>query len=110
MRLRLTGWLLSALILALGMIAVIPAPAAVAQNTCSTLPSRDQLQAALVNAASGTGISGALGPGTNAGGVFGGARMWGAIVDRRGEVCFAVTSTPDPTQVWPISQAIAKAK
>jgi uncharacterized protein GlcG (DUF336 family) len=36
--------------------------------------------------------------------------MWGAIVDRQGEVCVAVTSTQDPTQAWPISQAIAKAK
>jgi uncharacterized protein GlcG (DUF336 family) len=36
--------------------------------------------------------------------------MWGAIVNRQGEICAYVTSTDDPTQVWPISQAIAKAK
>jgi uncharacterized protein GlcG (DUF336 family) len=36
--------------------------------------------------------------------------MWGAVVNRNGEVCAAATSTADPTQVWPGSQAIAKAK
>jgi uncharacterized protein GlcG (DUF336 family) len=64
----------------------------------------------LRNAASGTGVSAPLGPGTDAGGLFGGARMWGAVVNRQGEVCVAVTSTDDPTQVWPVSQAISKAK
>ena len=36
--------------------------------------------------------------------------MWGAIVNRSGEICTFATSTDDPTQVWPGSQAIAKAK
>jgi uncharacterized protein GlcG (DUF336 family) len=36
--------------------------------------------------------------------------MWGAVVNRDGELCAYVTSTVDPTQVWPGSQAIAKAK
>jgi uncharacterized protein GlcG (DUF336 family) len=36
--------------------------------------------------------------------------MWAAVVNRDGEFCTAVTSTDDPTQVWPGSQAIAKAK
>src|SRR5213595_674995 len=45
-----------------------------------------------------------------AGGLFGGARMWGAVVNRDGEICGFVTTTGDPTQVWPGSQAIAKAK
>jgi uncharacterized protein GlcG (DUF336 family) len=36
--------------------------------------------------------------------------MWGAIVNRNGELCVRVTSTADATQVWPGSQAIAKAK
>src|SRR4030095_12708439 len=44
------------------------------------------------------------------GGLFEGRRMWGAIVNRDGEVCAYITSTTDPTQVWPGSQAIAKAK
>jgi uncharacterized protein GlcG (DUF336 family) len=36
--------------------------------------------------------------------------MWGAIVNRDGEICAFTTTTADPTQVWPGSQAIAKAK
>jgi uncharacterized protein GlcG (DUF336 family) len=36
--------------------------------------------------------------------------MWAAIVNRAGEVCTFVTSTDDPTQVLPISQAVAKGK
>jgi uncharacterized protein GlcG (DUF336 family) len=44
------------------------------------------------------------------GGLFQGTRMWGAVVNRDGEICSYVTSTSDPTQVWPGSQAIAKAK
>lgn len=34
----------------------------------------------------------------------------GAVVNRDGELCAYATSTSDPTQVWPGSQAIAKAK
>ena len=48
--------------------------------------------------------------GGDAGGLFHGERMWGAVVNRDGEVCAYTTSTPDPTQVWPGSQAIAKSK
>ena len=48
--------------------------------------------------------------GNNAGGLFQGERMWAAVVNRSGEVCAYTTSTSDPTQVWPGSQAIAKAK
>src|SRR5207253_3487015 len=48
--------------------------------------------------------------GTTVGGLFNGTRMWGAVVNRDGEVCAYVTSKADPTQVWPGSQAIAKAK
>jgi uncharacterized protein GlcG (DUF336 family) len=36
--------------------------------------------------------------------------MWAAVVNRDGELCAFATSTSDPTQVWPGSQAIAKAK
>jgi uncharacterized protein GlcG (DUF336 family) len=77
---------------------------------CSGLPSVSQLKSFLSGAASGTGISASLGPGTGAGGLFGGARMWAAVVERNGEICAFTTSTPDPTQVWPGSQQIAKAK
>jgi len=36
--------------------------------------------------------------------------MWAAVVNRDGELCASATSTADPSQVWPGSQAIAKAK
>jgi uncharacterized protein GlcG (DUF336 family) len=47
---------------------------------------------------------------TPIGGLFEGNRMWAAVVNRDGKVCAANTSATDPTQVWPGSQAIAKAK
>lgn len=45
-----------------------------------------------------------------AGGLFDGTRMWGAVVNRTGQVCALAVSTDDPTQVRPGSQAIAKSK
>jgi uncharacterized protein GlcG (DUF336 family) len=66
---------------------------------CTGLPNESALRAALIAAASPT-----------AGGLFNGTRMWAALVNRDGEICGYVTSTADPTQVWPGSQAIAKAK
>jgi uncharacterized protein GlcG (DUF336 family) len=48
--------------------------------------------------------------GGTVGGLFNGTRMWGAIVNRKGEICSVATSTDEPSQVWPGSQAIAKAK
>ena len=68
---------------------------------CSGLPSAAQLKSLLVSAPT---------TGGSAGGLFLGQRMWGAVVNRNGEVCAVATSTTDPTQVWPGSQAIAKAK
>lgn len=44
------------------------------------------------------------------GGLFQGVKMWGAVVNRDGAVCSYTTSTADPSQVWPGSQAIAKSK
>ena len=79
-------------------------------SPCSGLPTAAQLKTFLGNSASGTGISPPLGPGTGAGGLFGGQRMWAAVVNRDGEICAYTTSTSDPTQVWPGSQQIAKAK
>lgn len=73
--------------------------------TCQGLPTAAQLQALLVAAQGGSPNS----PGA-AGGLFNGERMWGAVVNRDGEVCAFTTSTADPTQAWPGSQAIAKAK
>ena len=52
----------------------------------------------------------APGAGGTVGGLFNGERMWGAVVNRSGELCAYATSTADRTQVWPGSQAIAKSK
>src|ERR1700724_420417 len=68
---------------------------------CAALPKASQLTAFLT-AAPGTG--------GDAGGLFHGNRMWAAVVDRDGTLCAFAPSTSDPTQVWPGSQAIAKAK
>lgn len=73
---------------------------------CSGLPSAGHLKKLLMMAPGTTNPALA----GKAGGLFNGARMWGAVVNRAGEVCTFVTSTPDPSQVWPGSQAIAKAK
>jgi uncharacterized protein GlcG (DUF336 family) len=70
-------------------------------GNCSGLPSEAQLKAFLA-AAPGTG--------GDAGGLFHGNLMWAAVVNRNGELCASTTSTSDPTQVWPGSQAIAKSK
>jgi uncharacterized protein GlcG (DUF336 family) len=80
-------------------IALCSGTDAIAAN-CSDLPSASELRQAMLAAAKLP----------NAGGLFQGARMWGAIVNRDGEICAYITSTTDPTQVWPGSQAIAKAK
>src|SRR6185295_14745412 len=74
--------------------------------TCRALPTAAQLRQWLVAA---PGIAGAP-IGGPVGGLFNGARMWAAVVNRAGEICAYVTSTEDPTQVWPGSQAIAKSK
>ncbi len=68
---------------------------------CSALPSESQLKGFLVAAQTAGG---------EAGGLFHGTRMWVAVVNRDGEICAFTTSTEDPKQVWPGSQAIAKAK
>ena len=73
---------------------------------CQGLPSNAALKA-LLNAAPAAG--------GDAGGLFHGTKMWGAIVNRDGEICaFTTGGSPeaaaDPRRVWPISQAIAKAK
>lgn len=74
-------------------------------ENCANLPTDSQLKALLISAQT----SGSPSPGP-VGGLFEGTRMWGAVVNRNGEICSFTTSTADPTQVWPGSQAIAKAK
>jgi len=68
---------------------------------CSGLPTASQLTAWLKSAP---------GSGGDAGGLFHGSRMWGAIVNSDGELCAVAASQDDPRQVWPGSQAIAKSK
>lgn len=70
-------------------------------SNCQNLPSESQLKSLLVAAQTSGG---------DAGGLFHGTRMWGALVNRDGEICAFTTSTDDAKQVWPGSQAIAKAK
>ena len=70
-------------------------------SNCQGLPNESQLRGFLIAAQT---------TGGTVGGLFNGTRMWGAVVNRNGEVCTYVTSTSDPTQVWPGSQAIAKSK
>jgi uncharacterized protein GlcG (DUF336 family) len=70
-------------------------------SDCRGLPSVSDLRELLQDAPDHGG---------DAGGLFNGERMWGALVNRDGALCGAATSTADATQVWPGSQAIAKAK
>jgi uncharacterized protein GlcG (DUF336 family) len=80
--------------------AAFPAAAAAQNGKCGGLPTDTQLRKLLTDAAAIP----------NAGGLFGGKRMWAAVVNRDGELCAYNTSTADQTQVWPGSQAIAKSK
>jgi len=77
-----------------------PAARALAAHAAG-LPSTTQLQQALIAAPTSGG---------EAGGLFHGTRMWAAVVDREGNLTAITASTSDPTQVWPGSQSIAKAK
>ena len=73
---------------------------------CVALPTAADLRTFLINATSPTGVA-TYG---TVGGLFQGGRMWAAVVNSDGELCASNTSTTDPRQVWPGSQAIAKAK
>ena len=75
-------------------------------SKCAGLPSVSDLTQKLV-ASGATENQANSGP---IGGLFNGARMWAAVVNRNGELCAVTTSTMDPAQVWPGSQAIAKSK
>ncbi|HEV8714104.1 MAG TPA: heme-binding protein [Candidatus Binatia bacterium] len=91
----------------ISLATAIPAGA----QSCAGLPSNPDLRALLNNAATGVGVGPVLvGPGGGPGGLFAGTRMWAAVVDRNGAICSFETSTIDQSQVWPGSQAIAKAK
>jgi len=78
---------------------------------CKALPSESDLQTLLQAAPACVGCTASIiAGGTTVGGLFNGMNMWGAVVDRNGELCAFATSTADPTETWPGSQAIAKAK
>jgi len=84
----------------LTLISIASAMSALAQdNNCANLPTATQLRQFMRTSSDPT-----------AGGLFHGSRMWAAVVNRDGALCASVTSTDDPTQVWPGSQAIAKSK
>ena len=101
-RSRLGLGILAAILMGAGMLARSIAPVwAATPADCVSLPDEAALRDALTLAPSSGGT---------AGGLFNGTRMWAAVVDRGGRVCAFTTSTSDPTQVWPGSQAIAKAK
>src|SRR5258707_1226314 len=78
-----------------------PAPTA-AQGpppaNCGGLPAAAALKTLLKNAAS------TAAPNGDAGGLFHGERMWGAVVNRDGKLCAVSTNQDDPPQVWPGSQ------
>ena len=80
-------------------LSLLAVPAFSQGTNCTGLPTASQLNTLLAAAA-----------GADVGGLFNGARMWAAVVNRSGEVCAYATSTTDPAQAWPGSQAIAKAK
>jgi uncharacterized protein GlcG (DUF336 family) len=73
---------------------------------CKGLPSAADLRNFLVNSANANGVA----KYGTVGGLFGGTRMWAAVVNSDGELCAFNTSTTDPRLVWPGSQAIAKSK
>jgi uncharacterized protein GlcG (DUF336 family) len=92
-------------VIALAAIGVVT-PALRAQghdgpSNCSGLPSASDLK---------TFLTAAPTTGGDAGGLFHGTRMWVAVVNRDGKICAVANSQADPSQVWPGSQAIAKAK
>ncbi len=72
-----------------------------AAGDCSAVPGVDQLKSLLAKAPVNGG---------DEGGLFHGKREWAVVVNREGQVCAVAVSTADPTQVWPGSLAIAKAK
>lgn len=80
------------------------------EGICAGLPTEAELKVFLQKAAAGEDIDPLLGEGTTVGGLFEGQRMWAAVVNRDGRLCAFTTSTPDPRDTWPGSQAIAKAK
>jgi uncharacterized protein GlcG (DUF336 family) len=103
----LTGLMTAVVVMGALALTGSRAPVVFAQGkNCQDVPTAGQLRRLLRDAAT----LAAAPLGGTVGGLFGGTRMWAAVVNRTGEVCAYATSTDDPGQVWPGSQAIAKAK
>ena len=81
--------------------ALAAVPSFAAKGSCNYLPNEGQLRSVLSKAPN---------LGGDAGGLFHGKREWAVVVNRAGEICTQVTSTSDPSQVWPGSLPIAQSK
>ena len=108
------------IVISVFLLALVVSQDVEAAGQCAGLPTSSELKTLLQTASGNTGISedlggsectqGAVTTTGCVGGLFGGARMWGAIVNEDGEICGFVTSSDDPRETLPVSQAIAKAK
>ncbi len=91
-------WRLTAAVVVAGALCGAAATTWADDASCAGLPNAAALKGFL---------HAAPGAGGDAGGLFNGTRMWGAVVNRNGELCALTTTTADPTQVWPGSRHIA---
>jgi uncharacterized protein GlcG (DUF336 family) len=81
----------------------LPSTAVPARSSgCSDLPSASDLKKLLQNAPTQDGA--------DAGGLNHGKFMWGAVVNREGQLCGVAVSTDDASATWPGSRGIAIAK
>jgi uncharacterized protein GlcG (DUF336 family) len=78
-----------------------PTPGQARSKGCDDVPNAAQLKKLLQDAPSQNG---------DAGGLNHGKAMWGAIVNRNGELCALAVSTEDMAAAWPGSRGIAIAK
>jgi len=81
--------------------AAAPAETKEHEADCKVLPTPEQLRQFLIEAPQ---------TGGDAGGLWGGRKMWAATVNRDGELCAIVVSTDDPAATWPGSRNIAISK
>src|SRR4029450_4592878 len=78
-----------------------PSPSPPRSKGCSDVPTADDLKRLLQAAPAQNG---------DAGGLNHGKAMWGAVVDRDGQLCALAASTEDLAATWPGSRGIAIAK
>jgi uncharacterized protein GlcG (DUF336 family) len=108
----IAAWMMSVvLVLGLGACRRAPVTREETQPTTSPAPPRSQGCADLLNAASLKKLlPDAPAQNGDAGGLNHGKAMWGALVNRNGELCALAVSTEDGPASWPGSRAIAIAK